>query len=286
MLKRFITGTVLFFIWTVVVLFSDTPILPLFLGACSCISIYEIAGCVGLRRSAILTVPLYGIAGLYPFVIRYVPLLGVDDVTMYRIHFVTIICVLFYFLVVMTLSHGKYSIKDVAVLFTTSLYILLGFNAIMILRDCRTAGQYLYIAGFISAWITDIFAYFCGLLLGRGGRHKLIPDVSPKKTVEGAVGGVVFCTLILTLYGFLIGNFGPHGIKTEIWMFAIAGVLLSVVSQFGDLFMSAIKRHYGIKDYGKIFIGHGGVLDRFDSIIAVSIALAAFTAFFNLIKLA
>jgi phosphatidate cytidylyltransferase len=123
---------------------------------------------------------------------------------------------------------------------------------------------------FFGAWFTDIFAYFCGMLLGK---HKLIPDVSPKKTVEGSIGGIFFATLSFLIYGIITNTyFGTH---SNLYFLCIAGVVVSVLSQIGDLLMSHIKRHYGIKDYGSIFPGHGGMLDRFDSILAVAIGLAA-----------
>ena len=99
------------------------------------------------------------------------------------------------------------------------------------------------------------------------GKHKLIPDVSPKKTVEGAIGGVVFCTLAFVLYGFVL-TVVIDGIQANYLAFVCVGIVLSVVSQCGDLVFSLIKRKYGIKDYGKLMPGHGGILDRFDSVIA------------------
>ena len=116
------------------------------------------------------------------------------------------------------------------------------------------------------------------MLFGRGGKHKLIPDVSPKKTVEGSIGGIVFCVLSMVLYGIIIENLA--GINANLLVFAVAGLFASIVSQVGDLSMSVIKRTYGIKDYGKLFPGHGGVLDRFDSVLAVSVVTLVFTMLF------
>ena len=104
------------------------------------------------------------------------------------------------------------------------------------------------------------------------GKHKLIPAVSPKKTVEGAIGGIVFCMVFFVIYGVIVNSFTQYDISLVV--LAVAGFLSAIVSMIGDLSMSVIKRTYGIKDYGKIFPGHGGVLDRFDSILAVAIVLA------------
>ena len=185
-----------------------------------------------------------------------------------------------YFLSVLTFSHGKYKLSDVAIWFMTAFYILLGFNSILVLRFLETAGgKYVYLLVFIGAWVTDTFAYFCGMLLGRGGRHKLIPDVSPKKTWEGSIGGVVFCMLSMVIFGLIVNSISDF--EANYLLLIIAGLLISIVSQIGDLCMSVIKRTYGIKDYGKLFPGHGGVLDRFDSTLAVAVILAVFCSFFD-----
>jgi len=130
------------------------------------------------------------------------------------------------------------------------------------------AGIWNLIIILVAAWGSDMSAYFTGMLFGR---HKLIPEVSPKKTVEGAIGGVVCATLLMILYGFIVGaatEFKPNYI-----VLAFCGLVLSAVSQVGDLAASLIKRERGVKDYGKIFPGHGGVMDRFDSILSISTLL-------------
>ena len=146
--------------------------------------------------------------------------------------------------------------------FTTCAYVITGFVSIIQLRNMKF-GEITYLLVFIAPWVSDTFAYFCGRLFGR---HKLIPSVSPKKTVEGAIGGVVFCIIGCTVYRLILGNF--YDSLPPYWVFAILGFVVAIVSQVGDLIFSLIKRRYDLKDYGKIFPGHGGVLDRFDSVIA------------------
>ena len=113
------------------------------------------------------------------------------------------------------------------------------------------------------------------------GKHKLIPDVSPKKTVEGSIGGIVFCALGYIIYGLLVSKF--FEVEMNIIALAVFGVLVSVISQVGDLAASLIKREYGVKDYGRLFPGHGGVLDRFDSVIAVASALMVLVYTYNIV---
>ncbi len=123
---------------------------------------------------------------------------------------------------------------------------------------------------FIIAWGSDTAAYFCGTFLGK---HKLIPKVSPKKTIEGSVGAVICTALLCALYLFILDKLGYAFIVAtgEAYIrIAVVGLLASILSQFGDLCASAIKRDAQIKDYGWIFPGHGGFMDRFDSVIYIA----------------
>lgn len=116
---------------------------------------------------------------------------------------------------------------------------------------------------FIGAWGSDTCAYCVGVLFGK---HKIVPKLSPKKSLEGCIGGVVGAAILGFLYALVLGN-RITGIENPRLLFAIIGAASSVISQFGDLAASAIKRNYDIKDYGRLIPGHGGILDRFDSII-------------------
>ena len=135
----------------------------------------------------------------------------------------------------------------------------------------RMVGQYIYLLVFLAAWITDTFAYFTGFFFGK---HKLCPNISPKKTVEGAVGGVVFCIISFLVYGIVVS--GMFKIQPNYVGLAVVGLVMSVLAQVGDLLASVIKRTYGVKDYGRVFPGHGGVLDRFDSVLLLAPFLLVF----------
>lgn len=116
---------------------------------------------------------------------------------------------------------------------------------------------------FISAWSSDTCAYFVGVTIGK---HKLSPRLSPKKSIEGAIGGVAGATIAGGLYGWIL-EYNQFLTGDQIWIFALLGMCGSIVAQIGDLAASGIKRDYDIKDYGKCIPGHGGILDRFDSVI-------------------
>lgn len=116
----------------------------------------------------------------------------------------------------------------------------------------------------IIAILTDTFAYFVGRAFGK---HKLIPSVSPNKTIEGSVGGTVIASIGGALFLYYV-------IEQSNWLIAIGlSLVLSIIAQFGDLIASKMKREFGIKDYGNLFPGHGGVLDRFDSLLFSSLTL-------------
>jgi len=126
-------------------------------------------------------------------------------------------------------------------------------------------GWFYMVIGLFAPWVSDTFAYFIGVTLGR---HKIVPHISPKKTWEGCAGGAFFCTVAVALYSCLV-LYKVDNIKMGIVPYAIfmslLGLLISVMSQLGDWFCSVIKRKTGIKDFGNLFPGHGGMLDRFDS---------------------
>lgn len=123
---------------------------------------------------------------------------------------------------------------------------------------------------FILSFACDTFAYFAGLTMGR---HKLAPKVSPKKTVEGSVGGLVGNVLCGLVFAYVMNRW--FGGSISYGSMAMLALFCGVVAQLGDLSFSLIKREFGIKDYGKIFLAHGGVLDRFDSVLFVAPTLVA-----------
>lgn len=126
-------------------------------------------------------------------------------------------------------------------------------------------GRYLVLLPFIAAFLSDAGAYFIGCSIGK---HRLAPSVSPKKSVEGAIGGMVSAVVFMLVYGLILNK--AAGMEVNYILFAAYGLLGSIAGQIGDLTFSYIKRRYGIKDFGNLLPGHGGILDRFDSIVFVA----------------
>lgn len=130
--------------------------------------------------------------------------------------------------------------------------------------DMMNSGKYLLLMVFIVAFASDSFAYFAGMFLGK---HKLAPQLSPKKTIEGSIGGFVGTIVCMIIYGFIMN---ACGFSVNFIVLAIYGYLGSLVGQLGDLSFSAIKRLHEVKDYSNLIPGHGGILDRFDSMLFIA----------------
>lgn len=151
------------------------------------------------------------------------------------------------------------NVMDICITFSGILYVCFSFNCIILMIDTLPMGSIMVWLIFIISFSTDIFAYLVGR---KFGKHKLLPEVSPKKTIEGSLGGIVG-TLVLCLIFAKVFNLS---IPIAVFV-SISG---SVIAQLGDLAASSIKRYVGIKDFAKLIPGHGGILDRFDSVILVA----------------
>ena len=164
------------------------------------------------------------------------------------------------FLLCMIVLHGRVTSKKVLSTAFITVFISLFMSLLIPIR--LNFGRNAVILPFVCAWLTDTGAYFTGSLIGR---HKLVPHISPKKTVEGAVGGIVFAVIGCIVYAHI----AAADISGAYVKFALLGLAGSVISQAGDLIASCIKRDFGKKDYGSLLPGHGGILDRFDSVLYV-----------------
>lgn len=254
-----------------VILLSGTLVYPIIFAVLNVIGVYEMLKCIGTLKNPYISVPatIYAvICPLSAYFFRYGMLFAIT------------LGFMFLLLITSVAAHEKVKTESVCVSFTLVTYISICFSSIIRLRYVTTTpgadsgdpvGQYVYLLVFIAAWVTDTFAYFTGVFFGK---HKLCPKISPKKTVEGSCGGVFFCVVFFIIYGTVIGNF-CDGLKPNYIGLALVGCAMSIVSQFGDLLASVIKRTYGIKDYGRLFPGHGGVLDRFDSVLLIAPFLLA-----------
>lgn len=225
-------------------------------------SVYEMLGCCGLLKKWAVSLTSIAVSAL----VAILPVWNMDAAVKAVVLGVPAIIVLF--LIFAVITHANTDVERLLMFITLAVYITAGFTALSYMRV--TFGLWAVAFVLSVAWATDTFAYFSGMLFGN---KKLCPNISPKKTIAGAIGGTAFGTAAGVLV-FWLADKNP--------LLGLIALPLSIVSQFGDLAASVIKRRFGVKDYGKIFPGHGGVLDRFDSIIPVSVITAVFFAFIAL----
>ena len=180
----------------------------------------------------------------------------------------------------MLFTNGKTNLKDIGIAIFGIVYIVLSMMHIVYARELDFGKFNLFII-IIGACSTDIWAYFIGVFFGK---HKLCEKISPKKTVEGSIGGFVGSVVFLILTAELISRFALDVKGVNYAEIIVLGMLCSVFAQLGDLSASVIKRQFGIKDYGHILPGHGGFMDRIDSIIFVAPMVYYFLSVFPVFK--
>lgn len=265
MKQRMITGAIFAILVIAVLFFSHTFVYPAVILLLSLIGVSEMLRCIGTWKEPLLCIPsmLYAAIG---------PVLAIQY--RYGVLMAATFGYLFILLFMLVFAHEKVQTERVCTTYTMVVYITVCFVCLIRLRYVtvetgtdagRMVGQYIYLLVFIAAWITDTFAYFTGSFFGK---HKLCPKISPKKTVEGSLGGISFCILAFLIYGAALSHM--FSLTPNYAGLALVGLFMSVLSQIGDLLASVIKRTYGVKDYGKLFPGHGGVLDRFDSVLLLA----------------
>ncbi|MGO2082439.1 phosphatidate cytidylyltransferase [Vagococcus sp.] len=252
MKQRVITAVIALALFLPLVIYGGIP-LQLVIALMGIIAVYELFNMKNLELKSIEGV-LAGLTTVFIIlgpsqVLDFLPA-SVDTNSLYYL-FIMIILILPVF------SKNEYTFEDAAFPVLVSLYIGMGFKNFIVARE---AGLSILIYALFVVWATDIGAY----VLGRKfGSKKLAPHISPNKSIEGALGGIVSAVFISLLYLL----FFPMSYSLTTMLFLT--ILFSVVSQLGDLVQSAYKRYYGVKDAGKILPGHGGILDRFDSLLFV-----------------
>lgn len=179
-----------------------------------------------------------------------------DFVTMFTIAFLIALMAVYVF------TYPKYRAEQITLTFFGLFYVAVMLSYVYQVRMLEQ-GAFLVWLIFGCSWGCDTCAYFVGVTMGK---HKMAPVLSPKKSVEGGIGGIVGAALLGAIYAALINHFAP-GINANVILYAAICGVGGAISQVGDLAASAIKRNYNIKDYGKLIPGHGGILDRFDSVI-------------------
>ena len=184
--------------------------------------------------------------------------------------FVTLMCIaaLMLLMSVYVFTFPKYKTEEITIVFFGVFYVAVMLSYLFQVRQMPDGGYLVWLI-FLSSWGCDTCAYCVGVLFGK---HKLAPVLSPKKSIEGAIGGVAGAAVLGFLYALTFQT-QMAGIKNPQLVCALACAIAAVISQIGALAASAIKRNHQVKDYGHLIPGHGGVLDRFDSMIFTAPAI-------------
>ena len=282
MKERVLTGMGIIAVLVPVLIFSEYIVYPIAMGALALIGVWELLRVFGLQKHYAISIPAYLIAVVLPL-LAHSGFTPADKQTEYLL-FVgcAMFAYLLYLIVVCVFKKERQlsaagenpdmriiGFGDVAAVFTAVSYVVVSFTALVITRYMSNGGKIVGLV-FVAAWVSDTFAYLTGRLCGK---HKLAPNLSPKKTIEGSIGGVLFAIIGCIVYGLVVESFTD--LSANYIVLGVLGFVLSIISQVGDIWASLIKREHGIKDYSRMLPGHGGVMDRFDSILAISTVLMA-----------
>ena len=227
--------------------------LPIMISALSMVAVHEVLWSTGFVKNPKISALSIALSGVIPFWV----FIGEGMRS-------ALVGIFLYFLLIFVVaisSHYTVTLEKMGGSFFFAMLIPYFLSSFVRLSQ-QSLGDYLILIPLVAAFTSDAFALFAGMAFGK---HKLAPELSPKKTVEGAVGGFAGAVVCCLLYAAVL-RFG-FDLEVNYPVFALYGALGSAVSQVGDLSFSYIKRQYGLKDFGNIFPGHGGVLDRFDSVI-------------------
>lgn len=233
-----------------IVVYGDMPVL-IMVGLLAAICLYEI---LKMNRIHILSIP--GVLSFIGLTIILIPSEYMQSVAAYQLEAVVVVAILALSFTV--LSKNRFTFVDMSFCVLSVAYIGFGF---MYFYETRETGLVYIAFAMLIVWGTDTGAYIFGRIFGR---HKLWPQISPNKTIEGAIGGVVTAVAIGIVF-FATGWI----VHLELWLLLTYTIVLSVFGQLGDLVESALKRHFDVKDSGTLMPGHGGMLDRFDSLLFV-----------------
>lgn len=255
-IKRYVSGLVLFPIFAILMVFGNKYMIDIAISIISIMCLHEFYKAFRGKAK-----PISWVGYIVAIAIGVIHMIPSNLILPIVAAFIPIsIMVLF---VRSILSELKLNIIDIAVTFFGICYVVLFLVFASIIREDLPNGKILVWFVFFSAWGTDIFAYLIGKHFGK---HKFT-TISPNKTIEGCIGGIVGATLIILAYTYVCNEMLE--MHFSYFYAAFVAILLSITSQIGDISASSIKRYCGIKDYSNLIPGHGGMLDRIDSVIFI-----------------
>ncbi len=257
MKTRIITGVVAAVVAVAALIFLPTWAVRIVMALIAVLATYEVLRAGGVKHKDLIVAAM-----LFAAVCPFADMVGLGLLWMALMAYAVTIAML------LIVCHQTLPLEQAAFAVFSSVAVVLPLSTLSFIRATGTHGlAYLFLT-MIICWCSDTGAYFAGSFLGK---HKLCPIISPKKTVEGFIGGIICAVGMALLAAFCYDKAVLiDGEAVVYWRVALAALVCAPLSVVGDLFCSVIKRHFGIKDYGKIFPGHGGILDRFDSLVFVA----------------
>lgn len=252
-MKRILTAAVLLAVFVPILVFSHTAAYPIFHSLAGMMCVWETSRCKGLDKKFYLWAPSALYVGFAPFAARMET----------KIFLAVSLAFLVYIWFSGVFYYGKTNINEISYIGFMGFYIALGVYSVVAVRDAWPA---LYLLVFVAPWVSDAMAMYTGKLFGK---RKLCPNISPKKTVAGAIGSMVGTMLVTLVYLFIVNTRFDCGYSYL--LFALFAIPAGIIIQLGDLSASVVKRNCGVKDYGNLLPGHGGVMDRCDSILPTAI---------------
>lgn len=252
--ERIISAAVGIVALIIIINFVDIKFFPVFVTIVALIGFHEyFTAVIKGNKSLKYLISLLGVG--YIFNIYYI--------SSNRLELIYIIFSLIIIVLICITRYQMVNFNEITYFFFGFFYIFVLLSYIILLRFMDN-GKWCIWYALISVWVNDSFAYFIGT---KYGKRRLIPKISPNKTIEGALGGILGCIIITTVY--FVSIYGRYFLSKAIFI----GFVVSIFAQVGDLMASTIKREVGIKDFGKIFPGHGGIIDRLDSILFTAPAI-------------
>ncbi|MBP1560847.1 MAG: phosphatidate cytidylyltransferase [Oscillospiraceae bacterium] len=262
MITRIITAVVGIAIAVGVLFLSATPVYNLVLAAISVIMIYELLSVNKCLEHKFHSIVCFAFASVMPFLAEYN--------SMEIKYIVSAFCIFLMFCGYIA-KHKQLNIEKLCYMLAVTLLATLSMCCLVAMKNLDSLHGICYVILCLAgAWLGDSGAYFVGTFFGK---HKLCPEISPKKTVEGAIGGVLTVGLVFAVFGFFYRLFQSsrgYAFEVNYLLLVVSGIICGVLGIVGDLSASLIKRQYGIKDFGNIMPGHGGLMDRFDSVLFVA----------------
>lgn len=250
---RILSGVIGVALAILVLALHKTFVFPLAVAALICIALYELYHAGNCMHCLISAIAGFVYGAVMPFLQFY----G-NSSAMIAVSFLCFVAMF----AELVLFHDRVSYQEILFIAAVTILVTNSLNLLNAMLHLDAYGLAYVILALCSAWISDTGAYFVGSFLGK---HKLCPEVSPKKTVEGFFGGIAADILVMILFSFVY-HFISHAHVHYLWLIFTA-IVCAVVSVLGDLSASVLKRQVGIKDFGNIMPGHGGVMDRFDSVL-------------------